>query len=395
MTKRSQLQDKPSLQVTHAASAAELRSNRPTECAAFIVQKRRGFQHHRRAASSFPLDDISHNPRNSGSGSWRSSSKEFSLSLPASAKSETQSTRLSGPSNPESAYPTPPASETDSPQSSSVNDDEGSKVVDGLPFPLNPVPLPALRYPADSHYDIPQTPKKRLTSIGILPSTPKRSPDRYISNRFSPQEPSKTFRLSKSPEQLSVPEKLLRNNSATPDPFGPLRLPRLRDVRTTHTDQSLPAANPRPPGPIGTTNITTLTNPSFTQNRQTSAGGVWNIGSAHLGPQNGPIRSISDGRGGFIGGGSNAPMYSSQFVDDDNSDQDVDRMEARLAAALEIDQTSRILDISRSPASPRSASTGMIGTKRKRPYVEPRTQWRYGNWMQEDLQSCKYLCHLQ
>lgn len=393
LTKRSHLQEARSLRLSHAVSATELRGTRPAGYASSVAQKRKVLQRHRRAASSFPLSSISHNTRKSVSRSENSNSKESVPSLPAS-KLDEHWTPISALSSAPSAYPTPPASEASSPRPLSACEDDGCEVVDDLPFPLSPVPLPPLKFPASSNDEGLYTPNRRATSAAILPSTPTRSRDRYISSRFSPQEPSKAFRLSKSPSQLSASEKLVRNNSATPDPFGPLLLPRVRDIRTHAPNQSLPAAALRLPRPVGTTNITTLPDPFTTQDRHASAGAVWNIGGGALGHHHGPIRSVSNGRGGFVSGGSNAPMYSSQFFDDDTSDQDLERMEARLAAALDIDQTVRILDISRSPQSPRSASTGGIGSKRKRPYVEPRTRWKYGDWMREGSQSRTYFCAL-
>ena len=378
-----------SSRLAHAASATELQGDPPLGYAASLARKRMRLRQARRAASSFPLSDISHNARRSASRSESSFGRESFSSL-LTSKFDENSTSISGRSNSHSAYPSPPASEKTRSHSSSDFEDEVAEVIDRFPFPLNPVPLPALKFPASSNDEVPHTPRHRWKGIETPPSTPTGSPDRFIANRLTPQEPSKTFRLSKPPNQLSVHEKVLRHNSASPDPFGPLLIPRIRDVRSNVPEVSPTPVHPRPRRPIGTTNVTAVPDPSTIQNRSASAGAVWNIGGGTLAHHPGPIRSVSNGRGGFVSGGSNAPMYTSQFFNDDTSDQDLERMEARLAAAMDIDQTARILDISRSPKSPRSVTTGEVGYKRKCPYVESRTQWKHGSWITEGSQSRKY-----
>lgn len=387
--------------LSHAASAMELRKPRPPGYATVIARKRKGLPQPRRAASSFPLSDISHNSRRSFRRSDSScDAPPASFSRASECDDYLLSTPSSGVSNVGDAYPTPPASEGF--ESPCVTDQESdlSTAVDAFPFPLNPIPLPALKCSPSTNSEVLRTPSRRWASSGVRPLTasPSSSPDRYISSRNLPQEPSKTYRLSKSPQQLSVQERFLRHTSASPDPFGPLNLPRIRNGMIATPNAPTPAVHDRPPRPIGTTNVTTVPGDPFTvQNRLSSAGAIWNIGGTALAQHLGPVRSISNGRGGFISGGSNAPMYVSQFIDDDRSDQGMDRMEARLAAALDIDQTARVLDISRSSPSPRSVSTGSIGVKRKRQYVEPRTRWRYGDWVQEGSVSreCPRTCRSQ
>lgn len=377
--------------LSYAASAIELRGSPPPGYATSIARKRKGLQQPRRAASSIPLSDISHNSRSSlprSSSTFENGTSSFSRA--SECNESILVTPSSGAISVGDAYPTPPASERGESPHATDPESNVSKAIDAFPFPLNPVPLPALKFSTSTNHEVPRTTSRRWASAGTLLSTPSpsSSPDRYISNRKRPQEPSKTYRLSKSTHQLSVSEKLLRQVSASPDPFGPLVLPRIRTGLIATPNVLTPAVRPRPSRPIGTTNVTTVPGDPFTlQGRLPSAGAVWNIGGAALTQHSGPIRSVSNGRGGFISGGSNAPMYISHFFDNDTSDQDLDRMEARLAAALDIDQTSKVLDISRSSPSPRSVSACSIGVKRKRQFVEPRTRWRYGNWVQEGSSS--------
>lgn len=379
----------PSIRLHHAASAIELRRGRQTGYGRPSSSDGNRFQQTLRAvssAASLPLGDISHNACRSVS---RSSSSCGKLPSSSSHASECNVCWVQTPEIPGSvgseAWLTPPHSERGisarlSPESHSP--DSGS---DAFPFPLNPALLP-ISSSAIGTNEGPRTPKRRLARSKYLTASP--SPDRYISSRFSSQEPSKTFRLSKSPHQLTGSEKLLRHNSASPDPFGPLIVPRLRDTATITPINRDSAPRSRL---TGTANVLSLPQDTVAlQIRQASAGAIWNIGGNAQLTHTGPVRSVSNGRGGFLSSGSNAPMYTTQFFDDDISRRDGERLEARLAAALKIDQTSRILDVRTSV--PRSVSTGIIGVKRKHLYIEPRTRWKDGEWTLEGIRSREYPC---
>ena len=281
------------------------------------------------------------------------------------------------------AYPSPPASV----HKESTKESLKAAVVsesDNIPFPLKPAPVLAFNSTIVTDAKGPQTPKKNYVARG-LPNLKSPPPgDRYISNRDRPQDLSKTFQLSKSPDQLSPSEKLLRNNSATPDPFSPLNIPRLRSIQSEVAPDDDPLAIRSRSRTIGVSNIPGLTqNNLIVQNRQASVGAVWNVGGNAQASYTGPIRSVSDGRGGFVSSGSNAPMYTSQFLDDDTLAYNASQMEGRIATALDIDRTSRVLNISRFYEQPRRSSANIVGLKRKSTYVEPRTRWRYGEWVQE------------
>ena len=274
---------------------------------------------------------------------------------------------------------------------------EGERILfydaDPLPFPLNPTPVSARNRPgATDAMAALRTPSRRWLS-GRHCWTPPSSPDRYISNRQKSQEASKTFRVSKSPHQLSSSERLLRHPSATPDPFGPLAVPRTRDHRTAASVAGDVQTLHSRPRTMGITNLLTVPQDTLVlQNRQVSAGGVWNVGGSNAATHSGPIRSISDGRGGFLSSGSNAPMYTSHFYDEDILDHGSERMESRLAAALDIDLTSRVIDTSRTVRSNRSVSVNVAGVKRKSVNADRRICWRDGAWTQDGFQSRMSLC---
>lgn len=93
------------------------------------------------------------------------------------------------------------------------------------------------------------------------------------------------------------------------------------------------------------------------------------------------VLSTSDGRGRRVASGTNAPMYTSAFLDKVQPSQGLEMHERRLAAALELDQANKVLvDIGRdqfgaalptSPASPRSSASSATS-----PTVWKDNQWR-------------------
>ena len=378
------------IQLSHAASAVELRSSPQPNFASATPRKCKG-RRSLRAPSSLPLSEKSENTFISAHSSDQSRSTEPSLTLQGHDHSESRlPSPISGFTGGGGSYPSPPASECTTLNTPST-ESRTSEDVDPPAFPLTPVPLSKLNHTSATNNRETRTPGESRgrgsgTNRGLR--TPSTSPDRFISNRCTLQNASKTFRLSKHPEQLSSAEKLLRHTSATPDPFGPLAIRRIREARINASANAGPHAVPLRTRTIGTTNVQhPPQDPLATQNRQASAGAVWNVGGSSQANSSGPVRGISDGRGGFVSSGSNAPMFTSHFFDDDTLEQDNGQLESRLAVALDIDQTRRMLDISRSPVRGRSVSTGSIRAKRKYRYIEPRTRWMNSQWVQEGSQA--------
>lgn len=370
---------------SHTVSATDLRYLAKMEHVLAEARKHGDFQHNLHAAHSTPRPRTSYNDRRSASTSDTSGVLESVSSLNASSRNDCH---VPEPSN--RAYPLSPAFKSGGYAACDLSHD-----ADSLPFPLNLTPISAHICPAViGAIASPRTPSRRWPS-GRHCWTPPSTPDRYISNRKKPQEATKTFRVSKSPHQLSSSERLLRHPSATPDPFGPLVVPRTRNHRTTGSvvgDVQMLHSRPRT---MGFTNLLTLPQDTLVlQNRQVSAGAVWNVGGSNAATHSGPIRSISDGRGGFLSSGSNAPMYTSHFYDEDVLDHGLERMESRLAAALDIDLTSRVIENSRAVRTTRSVSVNVTGVKRKSVHSEPRIRWKHGEWTQGEFQSRMSLCFL-
>jgi hypothetical protein len=75
--------------------------------------------------------------------------------------------------------------------------------------------------------------------------------------------------------------------------------------------------------------------------RQLSAGGIWNVGGPFAASDT--VAGVSDGRGGVLGSGTNAPLFTSSFFDRADPEAELETYERRLALALEINQSDRVL----------------------------------------------------
>ncbi|OJD23470.1 hypothetical protein ACJ73_05178 [Blastomyces percursus] len=189
--------------------------------------------------------------------------------------------------------------------------------------------------------------RRRSLIISTSPVARKRllSLDRFIPAREPYATDTPAFRLSKNPRLLSPGEKLLRRRDPRADPFAPYqprrriglsRSSRSSDRRDTPhhlprhvSDTSVYARNDRPA--------------SRGNQRQISAGAVWNVGGTAAATGRAPV-GIDDGRGGLISTGTNAPMYIANFLDKDTHIQHLKRHEARLATALDVDQAKKVLN---------------------------------------------------
>lgn len=233
-------------------------------------------------------------------------------------------------------------------------------------------PLPGKGRSSDS--------SRRIHTIATPQSTSSASLDRFISSRNTTQNSASSFRLGKLPHLLSEAEKLLRRDSATQDPFVSGNPRCYRSSRSSITRSFTRSASRSGSRSVSNPDVLTIPHPTIPspQYRRASAGAVWNIGGGSTYPK-GPIKGISNGRGGLIGSGTNAPLYTAQFLEPDTPEECIDTYENRLAAALDIDRTRRTLDFTR----PRYRGRQVSGTKRKRPDFVARTQWKYGEWTRE------------
>ena len=202
------------------------------------------------------------------------------------------------------------------------------------------------------------------------------SPDRFISMR-PPQPPQSPLRLSRPITRLTPRERYARQRDHSIDPFrsasgsrsrASVRRRPLRDgQRTTlpHLTPSFVQGNDATPHHIDA-------NGELDAIRQISTGAVWNVGGRSA-LHTFPTAGVPDGRGGLLGSGTNAPMYTAHFLDHDTLDQDWSRHENRLALALDVDQASRIL----SNVQSLSSSQGLFSTTSVQ---DSTVAWRDNAW---------------
>ncbi|TAQ88216.1 hypothetical protein B7494_g3459 [Chlorociboria aeruginascens] len=192
------------------------------------------------------------------------------------------------------------------------------------------------------------------------------SPDRFVPVRRSTLDSAtQSFRANKSPYSLSRDEKLLRHSGASVDAFKYRR-------RVTS-----PLPTPTRPLARRGSILTFQRDPSSpTGERQISAGTIWTVGG--LAPGGG---AISDGRGGLIGSGTNAPLFTTSFsAARPRALGESERHESRLAEALDIDRVQRVLEF-REPTVSRS-NPSVVG-KRRRHDAEAKTTWNGSGWVLE------------
>lgn len=237
--------------------------------------------------------------------------------------------------------------------------------------------------------DIPErsTNRKGFSTGARYQTPPSVFSDRFISSRSSDQSPSKTFRLSKLPSELTSVERLRRDASSTPDPFTSPSLAHNREGRLI----LCPTRGRYRGRGRSTSVVSALGGPSdvlSVRNRIASTGAIWNVGGVAATVPSNPIEGIPNGRGGLLSSGSNAPMYTSNFFEEDKSQQDRDYLEGRLAVALNIDRTTRLLNIHQSLEFSHPEHSP-VGRKRPTSKQEPRTKWINGEWTREGSPSRK------
>ena len=88
---------------------------------------------------------------------------------------------------------------------------------------------------------------------------------------------------------------------------------------------------------------------------------------------------VSNGRGGFLGNGTNAPLYTTTFTAArPKAHDDTERHEGRLAEALEIDRAQRILEFRDLNPSPLRYT---LNEKHHQSTMYTKTVWRGGEWI--------------
>lgn len=192
-----------------------------------------------------------------------------------------------------------------------------------------------------------------------LMSGGRRTPDRFIPTRDA--TPTKEgFLLSKPVPKLPASRQGNGRSSPPLDPFGPTPRRSLRVAQRFTTVRT-------PPPPSRPYGIRT----SLVGDAQTSILGsgptTWTVGGS---PVTEGVASTTNGRGGRVTSGSNAPHYLADFLRRNTPSEEEATHGRRLALAMDIDQGARMMDHSL-PSSPSTPSSGQSN--------EART-WKYGVW---------------
>lgn len=194
--------------------------------------------------------------------------------------------------------------------------------------------------------------------------------DRFIPPRKSPTTSRETLRLSTPAGNLSEVEKVTRQRHPEFDPFGQ-RVPRSTRTRSYQNLQgairptgSLASQNPE--GPLSLRH----------GSREVSNGAVWNVGGSAIVTDSVP--GIPDGRGGMMNSGTNAPLHTTMFLSQTDSRSAQEEHERRLAHAMDIDQSSRVLGSFNKPA------TSSSNTRRA-------PSWIDSQWIREGCTSSGFL----
>ena len=250
-----------------------------------------------------------------------------------------------------------------------TRDDDADKPVT-LP---RPIPKPRHSLPAAFFTDaVPKSPRR---SSDVRPSraTPAalRQPDRFVPHRDHGAPFRERFLTTKHAYKLGPTERILRNDTATPDAFT-FRPRRVTPTNPRVISRSDTGLQPR------TRTRTVLAplhgngaDPGLT-GRTPSHGSVWTVGG--IPPAGG---AINNGRGALFQSGTSAPLFRSPFPRAREKTEEEEKHKGRLAAALEIDLTSRVLEVKAfknrmAPLNPLRARLG-----------QPKTFWNGAGWVKD------------
>jgi hypothetical protein len=208
------------------------------------------------------------------------------------------------------------------------------------------------------------------------------SPDRFIPKREFGNHSTTSYRVNKHPFQLSTRERILRRRSLGEDPF----LPTPRQSPISPGRRPTPSRPPqglhhRPHLVTDFIAIGRSTPNEFL--RRVSAGAVWGVGgaSAVLGQ---PPAAISNDTRSISGRGGASPVFVARFLPRITHHDDLNKHESRLALALDIDPTTRLIGTctAREEKSPSPASRDF---ERYSPFV-----WKDSAWKKVEMGHCKF-----
>lgn len=204
------------------------------------------------------------------------------------------------------------------------------------------------------------------------------SPDRFIPKREFGQHSSTSYRVNKHHYQLSPRERLARRRLPEEDPFLPVAHQSFARQRPTPTR---PLQRPHRPHLVADSAAVADAAPNESP-RRISAGAVWNVGGTAAVIGQPPVAMSNDTRS-VSSRGAGSTAFVARFLPKISRHDDLNKHEERLALALDIDPTTKLLGtcIARQEKSPSPASPDY---ERYSPYV-----WKDSAWKKVERAHCK------
>ena len=228
------------------------------------------------------------------------------------------------------------------------------------------------------------SPKKRAAPNRI------QTPDRFVPARTLRPPSRDAFMMTYSPSKLSPAERAERQQTSISDTFAPR-------VRATQQPSERPLRSRLPvPSRLSVYSPTRLRAQSNTSgattDRTISYGGIWQVGGS--GAVTDGMHSISDGRGGRIASGTNAPLHVADFFSqDDTGSDDRSMYQKRLAAAFDLDPANRVFGSPGSPSvgtPPSSSQSDSFSPARSTSgSVQSSVSWKDNAWTRDQPLSPK------
>ncbi|KAF2141366.1 uncharacterized protein K452DRAFT_229057 [Aplosporella prunicola CBS 121167] len=249
--------------------------------------------------------------------------------------------------------------------------------IDPFPFPEQRRNLSALPPLSLRRRDLRLRPSQRPVSTGALARSRIASKkfDRFVLPRKSPTSSRESLRLSAHPGTLTPMERMTRRRHPASDPFS-RRVPRnhnrvhesLQTLRSSHTDSNNTTGQQSNDSPLALRHAA----------RQVSNGAVWNVGGSAIVADSVP--GVPNGRGSMLSSGTNAPLYTSMFLTQSDATSEQVAHENRLAFAMNIDPSNRVLGSFGDWSSPPRASVS--GRHEKSSPTGP--TWIDNEWVKDD-----------
>lgn len=209
-----------------------------------------------------------------------------------------------------------------------------------------------------------------------------KSLDRFIAPRIVQPSYKDRLALTRSVASLTPQEKSTRRRTGLSDPFTPISRIRRPPPQQRQSLTPLPIMQPNRLRAVESEVLALRSDHFSNLVHQASPGAIWNVETSNfasvLNNRNASLQGISSGRG------SNVPRYTSRFLEDLAPEADLDIHEKRLALAMDIDLSNRVVPI---PSANTTTATSVVssGVAAWTTGALGRYVWRDNEWIREGL----------